>query len=227
MSTARIARGYNLLAASYDWIARAVYGKALRRAQSCFLAELPGSARVFVLGGGSGWFLEALMRQAQPQTVVYVELSSEMLRRSQVRLQRNLPEAIHNVQFIEGRAEEAVQWGEFDVIVTHCLLDMYTQPGLQALVTTLSSSLKADGAWYFSDFFIVERGWMRPVSRVMIWLMYRFFRFVCRIEARRLPDFEMAFRGIGFAAMATKEFSRGMIRAKLYRGPHWMRPQGS
>jgi tRNA (cmo5U34)-methyltransferase len=217
MSGERIGRGYDRLAASYDLLARAVYGNALRRAQSCFLDSLPTSATILVLGGGSGWFLEALLRVAQPRHVVYVELSAAMLQRSHRRISDHFPEALDRVQFVQGRAEDAAHWGQFEVLITHCLLDMYAQPALLSLMARLRGCLQADGIWYFSDFFVVKRGWMRPISRGLVWLMYRFFRLVCGIAATELPDFDAAFADSGLVEVNARTFYGGMIKAKLYR----------
>jgi tRNA (cmo5U34)-methyltransferase len=220
MSGERIGRGYDRLASSYDLLARAVYGNALRSAQSCFLDTLPKSAAILVLGGGSGWFLEALLRVAQPHKVVYVELSAAMLQHAQARIRDKFPEALDRVQFVQGRAEDAAQWGRFDVVITHCLLDMYPQPALLSLIAKLRGCLQADGIWYFSDFFVVKRGWMRPISCAMVWLMYRFFRLFCGIAATELPDFDAAFATCGLAKVNTRTFFGGMIKAKLYRIDH-------
>jgi tRNA (cmo5U34)-methyltransferase len=218
MSAGRIAKGFDRLAGFYDFLARAVYGNALRKAQSCFLPDLPSSAKVLVLGGGSGWFLEALLRQANPSHVVYVELSGEMLKRSEKRIQQNFPEALPKVTFLETRAEEVLAQfpdEKFDVIVTHCLLDMYDDPSLQALVGQLCMGLQPAGIWYFSDFSKVEVGPMKPVSKVLIWTMYRFFRVACGIQAEKLPDFEKAFRENNLQQTASKVFFGGMIRARF------------
>lgn len=217
MSVEQVARGYDRLAALYDGMARLVYGNALRRAQTCMLAQLPANATILVLGGGSGWFLEQLVRRAQPRRVIYVELSGEMLARAQRRIAQNLSTALPTIDFVAGRAEDAGKWGQVDVIVTHCLLDMYVQPALARLVGDLRQSLGPTGVWYFSDFQQVRTGFMQPISRGLIWLMYRFFRWQCKIEARNLPDFETAFAASALGPVAEQHFYRGMIVARLYR----------
>jgi tRNA (cmo5U34)-methyltransferase len=217
MSSEHVARGYDRLAALYDGMARLVYGNALRRAQTCMLSQLPANATILVLGGGSGWFLEQLVRRAQPRRVIYVELSGEMLARAQRRIAQNLPAALASIDFVVGRAEDAGRWGQVDVIVTHCLLDMYVQPALARLVGDLRQSLGPTGVWYFSDFQQVRAGFMQPISRGLIWLMYRFFRWQCKIEALNLPDFEAAFAASALAPIAEQHFYSGMIVARLYR----------
>ncbi len=217
MSQFEIARGYDRLAPFYDRLASLVYGSALRKAQTCMLAQLPQQAAILVLGGGSGWFLEQLLRIAKPCRVVYVELSAEMFRLSQERIWQNLPTAFENVEFVLGRAEDADRLGHFDVVVTHCLLDMYPQAELQALMARLSPCMQAGGYWYFSDFAHVASWPMRWISGGLIWLMYRFFRWSCAIPARELPDFGVAFAKAGLLPIAESKFFGQMIQAKLFR----------
>jgi tRNA (cmo5U34)-methyltransferase len=217
MNADRVALGYDRLAAGYDLLARAVYGNALRRAQSCFLGDIGANDCVLVLGGGSGWFLEALLRQAQPRHVVYVELSAQMLARAQHRIRQNMPEACARVDFVHGRAEDALPDGSFDVVVTHCLLDMYDDADLPALVCHLMGCLRPGGHWYFSDFAVPPSWPMRGVAQALLWVMYRFFRLVCKIDARRLPDFGSAFASAGLEKLQGRAFFGGMIVAGWYR----------
>ena len=217
MSHHAIAKGYDRLARHYDRLAGLVYGGALRRAQTCMLPQLPEGASVLVLGGGSGWFLEQLLQHCHPRRVVYVELSSEMFRLAQERIRQRLPAAFERVEFVLGRAEEADRWGQFDVVITHCLLDMYRQDDLQTLLQRLVPCLRAGGCWYFSDFAQVNAWPMRWVAGVLIWVMYRFFRWCCAIPATELPDFAAAFAQAGLLVADERSFFGQMIQARLYR----------
>lgn len=217
MSSARVAKGYDRLAGLYDGMARLVYGNALRKAQTSMLARLPKDATVLVLGGGSGWFLEQLMRGAQPQAVIYVDLSSKMLALSRQRIHKYLPDQLSKISFVQRPAEDAPQWANVDVVVTHCLLDMFVDASLLTLVAQLRTCLQPNGQWYFSDFAKVQSGPMAIVSRAMIWMMYRFFRFTCKIEATDLPDFVAAFANNGLVQIEEERFYGGMITAARYR----------
>lgn len=182
-----MARGFDRLAGVYDVMAWLVYGTALRKAQACMLPLLPREAQVLVVGGGAGWFLEQLLRVAHPRHVRYVELSPRMMYLARARIERNCPHFLDRVEFVQGSVEDVDAEGEYDVVVTHCLLDMFEGSQLQGIVQRLSASLRAGGGWYFSDFRHVPRWPMRWVSGALIWAMYRFFRLTCKIPARRLP----------------------------------------
>ena len=217
MNRSRIAGGYDGLAKGYDFLARIVYGNALRKAQTCFLTSLPPNADVLVVGGGSGWFLEQLLRISKPKFVLYVELSPKMLALAKARIAKNCPSQLGKVEFVQGNVEDITEEGSYDVVVTHCLLDMFAGLQLQGIVRRLRRTLKNNGIWYFSDFRHAEKWPMSWISKVLIWMMYRFFKWWCDIPATRLPDFQAAFDLAGLEPKATKLFFGGMIQSKLLR----------
>jgi tRNA (cmo5U34)-methyltransferase len=217
MSRRRVAGGYDGLAKIYDLLARMVYGNALRKAQTTFLNDFPKNADVLVVGGGSGWFLEQLMKQSNPKFVLYVELSPKMLALAKLRIQNNCPEAFSRIEFVEGSVEDVVEEGTYDVVVTHCLLDMFAGLQLQAIVRRLRNALHTGGQWYFSDFRHAKNWPMSWISRMMIWMMYRLFKWWCDIPATRLPDFQAAFDLAGLKISDSKHFFGGMIEAKMLK----------
>ncbi len=52
--------GFNRIAGVYDFLAKLVFGKHIRRSQEHFLKMVIQQNKVLVLGGGSGWILESI-----------------------------------------------------------------------------------------------------------------------------------------------------------------------
>ena len=211
-----IARGFDRLAPIYDFLARAVYGNSLRKAQSVFLNQIKKNGRVLVVGGGSGWFLEQLIRVANPAEIFYVEISPKMIAASKARIQSNLPDYdIQRVSFIQGELKDLPQTAGFDSICTHCFLDLFGPEQLAHTVKQLKGHLNLGGKWYFSDFNVPERFPMRTISKLLIKVMYLFFNWTCSIDARQLPAFDKHFSENGLSATTSASFFGGMIVAKL------------
>jgi len=211
----QIATGFDHLAPGYDFLSRMVFGNALRNAQSYFLEQLPRGGRILVMGGGSGWFLEQLLSQTDCPEIVYQDVSAQMLRRSEERIRRVLPNQLPRVRFVQAGILDLPRQ-KFEVICTHCFLDLFSSESLPGVVNRLSDRLLPKGVWYFSDFHPVDHFPMNGVSRLLLWLMYRFFRSTCRIEAERLPAFDLAWQANGLSAGEEKCFYGGMIRAQLF-----------
>lgn len=217
MNRQRMSIGYDSLSSVYDALARLVYGNALRRAQTCFLNHLPPQSEVLVLGGGSGWFLEKLLVTAYPKYVMYVELSGKMLERARARIKRNCPEMLSRVDFVLGSADRIEDELAYDAVMAHCLLDMFDGLQLRSIVGRMRNSLRLGGFVYFSDFRYATSWPMSWVSKALIWMMYRFFRWWCAIPAKQLPKFGQAFDGAGLKLAAQRHFHGGMIQAQVWR----------
>jgi SAM-dependent methyltransferase len=211
----RIARGFGRIAPSYDILARAVFGNALRKSQCCFLGRIPADADILVLGGGSGWFLEQLLAVTNCRSVCYVDVSAVMQRRARERISRHRPHDLARVSFVTGGPESIPTDARFDLLCTHCFLDLFTDETLRAVSLHLTEHLRADALWYFSDFRAADGFPMSALSRLLLGAMYRFFRMICGVEARRLPRFDEAFRATGFAPTAEARFHGGMVQALL------------
>ena len=170
-----------------------------------------------VVGGGTGWFLEELLRECQPDEVTYVELSNGMMEKSQRRIKERLTAGYERVNWVLGTVHDLPEGEKFDAVCTHCFLDLFEGEALKLEVEAIGRRLRGNASWYFSDFRLVERGVMRVVSRVMVKTMYAFFRWCCRIQAGKLGEFEREIRAVGFEAEKREEFFGGMIEALMYR----------
>jgi len=215
-SLVKSAQGFSRLSRIYDRLAGLVYGKALRKAQTHFLPQVKTSSRALVLGGGTGWFLEALLETGRVEAVTYVELSEGMMEKSKARIQANLPTAYPKVVWVEGTIQEVEATPAFDLVCTHCFLDLFEGERLQSEVKAIQQRLQPGASWYFSDFKYAARWPMSWISRIMIWGMYRFFQWTCGIQAGRLAPFSEVLHGAGLRSQDRITTYGGMIEAVWY-----------
>ena len=52
---------------------------------------------------------------------------------------------------------------------------------------------------------------------MLLWMMYRFFRFTAGIEAAQLPDYDLIFKQLSFVEYENAAFMHGFIKSKVYR----------
>ena len=208
--------GFDLIASTYDRLARLVYGQAIVKAQRAFLGEIPVGSRVLVIGGGTGWVLGEIMAHAHPAHICYVDASAKMIELAQTFSLQHIPPNTTGIDFLHGTEQSLGEFPPFDVIITFFFLDMFESKRLGEVMVGLKEKLKVEGKWLFADF-QVPRNAFRPIASAMIWGMYRFFRLIANIEAKRLPDFEGGFKRIGLVKQAEKHFFQGMITTKIYQ----------
>jgi SAM-dependent methyltransferase len=198
-----IARGFDRLAPFYDVLASAALLGAIHRSQVALLPQLPPVRRALVVGGGTGRFLAALLEAQPAAEVVSVDLSPGMTARTRRRVGQRAELRVGGLEAI-GREEQ------FDLVATHCFLDLFPDPELAAVVTRLRAALADDGIWLFSDFRAPT-----PAAAALLAVLYAFFRGTCHIRARRLPDFQRAFAAAGLFAICTRHFAGGLLEAQL------------
>lgn len=197
---------FDKLAGIYDLLVKLVFGSALRKAQLHFLEELPQEGKVLIMGGGSGWILEEISLRRPRLTLTYVEASGAMLSRAKSRAVKN------SVTFIHGNELMLPPGNKFDVLITPFFLDLFGPVRLLATVSLLDQALNRKGLWLFTDFHVPSAGLRRIFAKTLIYIMYRFFRLLCKIDARKLPDFDQAFAVGNYSPSATHYYYVGMIR---------------
>ena len=206
--------GFDRVAWCYDALAGLVFGPALRRAQRVALGGLPAgiAPHVLILGGGTGWVLTELLRRRPRATVLYLEASPKMLARARARLVRQRPEAAAQVEFRHGTQAALGQADRFDVIVTFFVLDCIPLPELPAALRRLRQAQRPDAPWLLADFRPARRGW----HRLLLVLMYAFFRLTTGLRAREMADLRGALAALELRPGPTTVFFAGAIEAVVF-----------
>lgn len=188
----------------YDPLVRVVFADRMRQSQVRFLESIAPGSTVLILGGGTGRILDELSVRTRNCTVYYVESSRVMLDRA-----RKHGKGL-DVRFIEGSWEHVPDVA-FDAVITHYFLDLFTNETLQRVCDAVGERLKRGGTWLVSDF-VCLRSW----HGAMLWLMYRFFRILCAIEASKLPDWEGCLERTGFVLRSYDFFYGGFMKSARF-----------
>ena len=205
--------GFDRVAWCYDALAGLVFGTALKRAQRAALAGLPGGApRVLILGGGTGWVLTEVLRRRPGARVLYLEASPKMLARARARLCRECPHAAPQVEFRHGTQATLGPTEAFDALVTFFVLDCIALPELPAALARLRASQRPGAPWLLADFRPARGGW----RRLLLVLMYGFFRLTTGLRARALADLREALAGLGLRPARAETFFGGAVEAVIF-----------
>ena len=112
-------------------------------------------------------------------------------------------DAIENVPLKEGA----------DVIITPFLFDNFTEENLQKIFAHIHNSLKPGGLWLNTDFHLTGKWW----QKILLKSMLLFFRTVCGIEAKKLPDISGSFLKYGYTSIESKTFFGDFILSTVYK----------
>ena len=210
MSFDRIARSYGVL----ETVAA---GTKMHRCRVAFLDEIPVPRNVLLAGEGHGRFLLELVRRYPEARIVVVDSSAAMLRVARNRLLEH-GTSHARVDFVHA---DILQWdapaGCFDLIVTHFFLDCFTAESLAAVVARLGGVASTDAHWLLADFQIARSRWARLRCRLIVGLLYRFFRVVCGLAADSLASADGDLGMAGFHRHRQTTYEWGLLKSEWWR----------
>lgn len=203
-----MAANYDNSAWFYDRLSRLVYGKALVQSQVNLLKYIPENSNILIAGGGTGWILEEITKVHPTGLIItYAEVSSNMIALSK---KRNT--GSNKVIFINEPVEGLETDQSYDVVFTPFLFDNFTEQTLQQVFTHIHNRLKTGGTWLNTDFRPAGKWWHTFLLRSMI----IFFRLICGIEAKKLPDIEKQFEQHRYKVIDQKSFFGEFILSTAY-----------
>lgn len=208
---------FDPLASHYRWMEALCAAGQLQRCRTAWLGAIPAPRQVVIYGEGNGRFLVELCRRFPAAHVTVVEASAVMIDLARARLRR-AGLAAAQVEFIHA---DALTWqpptAVFDLMVTCFFLDCFREDQLQHLVPAIASAATADAHWLHADFQIAPAGLMRVCSRVIVGILYVFFRCVTRVPAHELVDVSPYLSAAGFKKWQRREFLLGLLFSDCWR----------
>jgi len=204
-----MAANYNNSAWFYDSLARAVYGKALVNAQVYLLTHIPANSKLLIVGGGTGWILEELIRlHSSGLNITYVEIAPKMMSISK---KRNIGN--NQIIFINEGIENTHLPTDFDIVLTPFLLDNFTPQNLNIIFKSIDKLLKPNALWLNASFQLTGKLW----QKLLLKTMFIFFKLTCGIEASKLPEIAGVFEENGYKLIEQEGFFSEFIGAKVYQ----------
>jgi ubiquinone/menaquinone biosynthesis C-methylase UbiE len=204
-----MAANYNNAAWFYDRLSKLVYGSALVRAQVYLLPFIPAGSNVLIAGGGTGWILEEIARiQPSGLTITYIEIAPKMMELSQKRNGGR-----NKIEFINDAVENVALKNAYDVVITPFLFDNFMEGSFRKLFAHLHRALRQDGVWLNTDFRPAGKWW----QNILLGSMFLFFRLICRIEAKKLPDIGGCFDRNGYRVVDYAAFFGNFIVSTIYK----------
>jgi len=181
---------FDVLAPHYRWMEVVLAGEKLQRCRTAFLERVTNASNVLILGEGNGRFLLECRRKLPNAKITCVDASGRMLALARRRLEGQGM----NCEAIEFTRADALAWSPpeqaFDLTVTHFFLDCFRPDQLETLIAGLARAAAPGAHWLLADFQSAPAGLPRYRSRLILWVMYRFFTVVTRLPATALtsPD---------------------------------------
>lgn len=205
-----MAADYDLIARIYDPLSRMVFGRVLMRAQEALLPCIPPDSHILIVGGGTGWILERIAAIYSHGLVIdYIEPSARMMGLSRQRSCGDNVVRFHQIPIEQFTSEE-----RYGIVITPFLFDNFSQDHARRVFDHISAMQHSASLWLYTDYNITAGSpfW----QRVLLGVMYAFFRMVSGVEARRMPEIEPLFAR-GHVPVFSQHFWAGFILSAAYR----------
>ena len=207
---------FDTLAPHYCAMEALFAGRLMQQCRTAFLDEAAPCRRALLLGEGPGRFLAELLRTHSGIEVTCVERSPRMIEQAaQLVRRRGLDDA--RVTF---EPCDALVWspprGVHDLVVTNFFLDCFRSDQVGSLVAKVAASATDNARWLVSDFRVPVRGWPRWRARLIVSLLYGFFRLTTNLSASRLAPPDGFLRAAGFRLARRRLASFGLVHSDVW-----------
>lgn len=208
---------FDRVAAIYRWAEYISLGPLLQRTRTHLLNDLNNPRHALVLGDGDGRFLEQLLLRYPHSSAIAVDTSAAMLDKLLSRCTRSVPTAATRLTTLQRSALEIDPPPHTDLIVTHFLLDCFSQSDVDTLTVRLASQLSPGALWLVSDFTLPTSRLLRPIARLYIASLYASFRLLTGLRVRTLPDPQSALQRAGMRRISRSTLLFGLLYTELWQ----------
>jgi ubiquinone/menaquinone biosynthesis C-methylase UbiE len=203
-------KNFNRIARFYDLLVKLTFGNRLSVAKKHLIHYVNPGNKVLMIGGGTGDILNEFFQTSPYPEIDFFEPSEGMISRAK----KNLKMSFKNqVCFFNDGYPNITLKGDYDVIASFFVLDVFKQQEAMNMVKQMNASLKPGGIWIVADFFPTNNLFQKLITRIM----YLFFKITTGISARRLPDYDLIFSENSLSLSDEKTYYGGWIRARVYK----------
>jgi SAM-dependent methyltransferase len=207
---------FDRLAPVYQALESCTFGGLLHACRTAQLSRLRTCRRALVLGDGDGRFLADFVRSNPTVEVDSLDISPAMIALARRRI-ACVPGATERVRFVvaDARTDPLPAVG-YDLVVTNFFLDCFGPVELARVVRRTAGACAPGAVWVDGDFRLPPPGWARPVARLLLAVMYGFFRLTTRLPARALTEAAPLMVAEGFELVEEVSRLHGLLNARLW-----------
>jgi Methyltransferase domain len=208
---------FDTLAPHYRWMEFVLAGEKLQRGRTAFLDEIPVVRNILLVGEGPGRSLLECRRRFGNSPITCLDASKAMLDQARRQLNRRN----HGVAPVKFLQADILDWQPgaeiYDLIVTNFFLDCFRADQLLRIISKLGAAAASDAHWLIADFQMPAAGLRRIRSRLILWMMYAFFRTATDLPARRLTAPDLLLERTGFTLHRRIESEWGLLHSDWWR----------
>ncbi|MFT7032647.1 MAG: ubiquinone/menaquinone biosynthesis C-methylase UbiE [Cyclobacteriaceae bacterium] len=199
---------FDEIAPFYDRLARLIFRKSIKKAQTKYLHLIKPGSKILILGGGTGWILKEIIDRQPEVEITYVEKSTRMVELAKTACPN------HNIEFVNLPFEECQTEEKFDFIMCNFFLDVFQSQKLKdQIIPKIKSLIAENGGLLVADFQVNQSIW----QKMLLWAMHRFFGLFSNMESQKLINLNELLISNKLKETSASYFFKSMIFSRIYK----------
>ena len=186
-------QSFDNLASSYARLEAFAFGRRLQQARQHALLAFDASSpqKALLLGDGDGRFSCHALQENPLLLIDAIDSSASMLQRAKDRIESVDPSFLERYNPIHADATEyEYPKSHYEIVVTQFFLDCFLSDQANHLIKQLETTIKPNGKFAYADFSIPQHAFWGFTGRILIAMLYQYFRFTTDIRAKSLPKLQ-------------------------------------
>lgn len=198
----------------YDSLSSFVFGSRLRQMERELIPHVPDSGTILWIGGGSGQILPEIIAARPSLEILYLDTSEKMVAKAK----RRLAGTEAKVSFFTSLSQITHDQAPLDAVLLFFVLDVFTEQELQEILPIWNScGSKKTNLLLVADFDYPISRLGNLFARMLIPLMYVFFRLSIQIPTKKLPDWKKSLDQLGYTESSITTSLMGVLRSGCWK----------
>lgn len=207
---------FERIAPFYQLIESLTAGSSAQQCRTALLHHLAFAKSVLLLGEGNGRYLCVLRERFPEMEITVVDSSAKML--------QLLRERLATKSFTEDKItlieQDILHWevpvDRYDAVVANFFFNCFGPTELKTLIHKIAPAIKLKGICLLADFREPRQWFRRLRAKIILKLMYGFFRYSTQLDARRLSSPDEPLEDAGFHLRERELHEWGLLHADLW-----------
>ncbi len=188
---------FDIIAKYYNILEILAFGRNLLNTRLYLLSKNKSQYKILIIGEGTGSFLKYLVNCYPKSSITIIDSSNKM---NKIIEKFNQTSKDENITIFKQDYLKYISAFKYDLIYTNFFLDCFKSSDVLKIVTKIKLMLNESGEWNDVEFTKSQKSNFlnHSYNKLILNILYKFFRFICKIEASSIEDVDFNYQNLGF-----------------------------
>lgn len=188
---------FDIIAKYYKILEILAFGRNLLNTRLYLLTKNKSQYKILIIGEGTGSFLKYLANCYPKSSITIIDSSNKM---NKIIEKFNQTLKDENITILKQDYLKYISAFKYDLIYTNFFLDCFKSSDVLKIVTKIKLMLNESGEWNDVEFTKSQKSNFlnHNYNKLILNILYKFFRFICKIESSSIEDVDFNYQNLGF-----------------------------